>query len=276
MKHAALLAILFVCLLSGCAGKDNWLSSDSYIMKQPVYLQAEQGNPEAQFKVATYYLRFNDLSNHSRTQGLMWLEKAAAQGYGPAITTKSLMGLPTKVLPKTVVTTSPDGRHTNISKEGSLAVTHELTCISLDEVQTSYTPPDLYVAVKDCIINDQYQQAAELFMLAGTYAYYDKLRVTDTSAHQASSALVLRYIRPLHTEYPEKIKNWSKFMDAQVVENKDVCDKLSSVRKPDYEPVYMATHGLESFQKPYQDLIKTNFDAQANWQEALHKYARCN
>lgn len=78
--------MLFLSIsLPGCAGKDNWLSSDSFIMNQPEYQRAVAGDPEAQFRVGAYYLNFNDFSNHSRRQGIIWMKKSADQRYPKAV-----------------------------------------------------------------------------------------------------------------------------------------------------------------------------------------------
>lgn len=176
--------------------------------------------------------------------------------------------------PKQIVSVSPDGMHINISKEGSLRVTHHISCIPIEQARTEYTPADLYPAVTDCILKGEYQNASELFVLASTYSYYDTFRVTDVSAHQAGQALIVKNITPLNSKYPDKMAAMSPYLDSVLMGNAATCAKLRSVGKPTYEPVYMAAHGLRSLTVPYQSLILSNFDTESAWSKALQR-ARC-
>lgn len=167
-----------------------------------------------------------------------------------------------------ITTVSSDSRHINITKEGSLQVTHQLNCISIDQVRTDYTPADLYPAVRDCIIKGQYKNAAEVFAVAGAYGYYDTFRVTDSTAHQAKAALILKNITPLSIKYPDIMKRFSNEFN-NIKGNAEFCKKLIGLGKPTYQPVYMAAHGIEAFRKDYRSLIVSNFDSEAAWTKTL-------
>jgi hypothetical protein len=43
-----------------------------------------------------------------------------------------------------------NGQITNHTVVGQLAPTRQLACMSLDQIQNIYTPPDIYTAFKDC------------------------------------------------------------------------------------------------------------------------------
>src|SRR6266511_4934720 len=58
-------------------------------------------------------------------------------------------------------------------------------CENISSVDNTHTPPDIYKSMVKCAEKGDYAAAIYLFALAGTYTYYDRLRVVDTTAHQA-------------------------------------------------------------------------------------------
>lgn len=173
--------------------------------------------------------------------------------------------------------TTPSGaviRH--YETEGNLAVTHDLKCTSLDEVKNTYTPSDLYRAYADCVQKNNYKDATELFMVAGAYARFDALRVTDKSAHQARTALIMN----ASSSMSEQQRNeWKAYLDKYTPESQEAaeaCGKIKRIGPPDYYPAYMIQHGIKAFLKEKTDPIVPDFDPQNAWQTVLDKGLHCH
>ena len=74
------------------------------------------------------------------------------------------------------------GNVTNYRAEGNLEPTQYLSCVGLDSLKNTYTPPDLYTGVAACVKQKDYERAIDLFKLAGAYSFYDAQRVSDKTA----------------------------------------------------------------------------------------------
>ena len=173
--------------------------------------------------------------------------------------------------PDVIVQTSKDGRHTNISKPGSLANTHVIACVDIDQLTSQYTPVDLYQGAMRCIQEENYKYAAALHALAGTYGYFDRLRVTDRSAHQATGALMIKNYGVLTQEQKEifaKVRN-----DQYTIE--ELCSKIIKLGAPNYYPTYMINHGLNAIMGK-DDAVKTDFNTIEGWKQSLDNYLHCD
>ena len=78
---------------------------------------------------------------------------------------------------------------TNHESPGNLQVKAPLGCVTLSEVTNEETPADIYPGVAACVKSGAYQKAALLYAVAGTFGYFDQLRVSDSSARQAVMAI---------------------------------------------------------------------------------------
>ena len=90
------------------------------------------------------------------------------------------------------MTQRKDGNTTQVTTPGNLAPTQDPGCIGMDEVAAGLAPPDLFLRVIHCLKKARAADAADLYVLMVARARFDALRVTDTSAHQAGSVLVLQ------------------------------------------------------------------------------------
>ncbi|WOJ88743.1 hypothetical protein RZS28_13090 [Methylocapsa polymorpha] len=168
------------------------------------------------------------------------------------------------------------GNVTNYTVEGSLAATKAVGCIPIAEAKNDLTPADLYQGVLQCINENKFEIATELFALAGIYARFDAERVTDQSAGQAGEVLIMNTFSNL----PKSKK--SQFMAAFDRVSKSpkslgsLCADIQKIGAPDYYPKYMILHGMKAFLgDPYEGALSDAFDPAATWRRLQSDYLHC-
>lgn len=161
----------------------------------------------------------------------------------------------------------------NLESERNLESPQPLACVPLSEVTAEHNPVDLIAGVAQCIEQENYPQAAELYTLAMTYGFYDTLRVSDQTAHQA--LMVVRMNAFTKAQQSELVKLQDAI--AARLEAPELCEQLQAIGKPQYHPDYMIEHGMEAFSAMPEEKggLVADFDAQAAWQHALQTVPKC-
>lgn len=169
-----------------------------------------------------------------------------------------------------------NGKITNYRVEGSLASTQTVNCIPLAEAKNTFTPPDLYKAVLDCLTKDNYETAAELFALAGIYARFDAERVADKTAGQAKTVLIMNTFANASEEKKAKLNAaLGRIANARDVLGR-VCRQVELIGMPDYYPRYMILHGIKAFTGNSSDgAIVKDFNSSAAWKNLQSAYLHC-
>ena len=148
--------------------------------------------------------------------------------------------------------------------------------VGINEIQTEYTPADLYPAVSKCVLSDDYEKAAEIFAVAGSFGRFDKKRVTDESAHEAMTMLLIHAFDGMSSEQKSKLQEIinKRFGGAEI--DMSICPHLRSLGHPTYYPRYMIQHGLGSFlsDKSEQPLVE-GFDPVKAWDQILTDSVGC-
>jgi hypothetical protein len=169
-----------------------------------------------------------------------------------------------------------DGAITRLTIPGSLAVTHQLDCVALRHVDSAITPPDIYAAIPRCLGANRYAEAAMLFVLAGTEASFDALRVTDKTAGQARQVMIMNTFGSLPIEQRRKFGDTLNAMLADPEALAKLCTAMRKRAPPSYYPRYMILHGIKAFSgNPYENALDPLFDPRASWELVLQTYARC-
>ena len=160
---------------------------------------------------------------------------------------------------------------------GNLESTVLVDCVSLEKLNNKMTPADLFPAVIKCINSNHYSLAAPMFLLAGSYGYFDKLRVTDVSAHEAIPALLIQIHDQSTTSQITKFgKALDPYLNPQGNELANVCVEIRKIGPPNYYPTYMIQHGMGAFlPKSNEQPIKGHFDADKAWEDTLNNYLHC-
>jgi hypothetical protein len=156
------------------------------------------------------------------------------------------------------------------------APTPRPACRTLSEITNTVTPPDLYDDMVQCAKQSQYEKGADLFALAGTYTFYDALRVEDTSAHRAHGLLLQESLNSLDISRKNALKGEIKKTLGSAEKLASACAEVSRVGAPGYYPAYMVRFGKNGAAeaKSGTGLIE-NVDPKANWEAALTKFLHC-
>lgn len=182
---------------------------------------------------------------------------------------------------KLIVTSSKIGKSEikNIQLEGNLQKTHDLPCIGINDAKNTYTPADLYASSAKCVMQNNNKKAIELHTLAGLYARYDVMRISDKTVSGGIRVMQINNYGPIEPkkigELTKEIKKFDSSPAAKVL-----CDKIKNIGKPNYYPKYLILHGLDAMRsaienKPKNDGLKKNYDAEKNWSEATKAYGGC-
>jgi hypothetical protein len=165
---------------------------------------------------------------------------------------------------------------TNYQTPGNLESTQTIDCGEVSTLKNTFTPPDLYAGMVKCITQGNYAAAVYFFALAGTYSYFDGLRVADDSAHQAHSVLLQESLESVgmtpKTAFMQELQNTLGNHDKLPA----VCRDIRRIGAPQYYPRYMVQHGMNAvLGSNTDDGLVPNFDADAAWKKALAAYLHC-
>jgi hypothetical protein len=163
----------------------------------------------------------------------------------------------------------------NYETEGNLKATHNLDCHSIAQIKQDYTPPDLMISFDKCLAAGRYNDALDLFQLAGTYSRFDTLRVTDQTAHDAFQVLMVEH--PIEEPSKSIMYGLFKTRSDSSSEEAKFCSNVKLLGPPTYFPAYMIQHGMGAFfGKSANGGIAPNFDVQTAWKTSLDKYLHCD
>jgi hypothetical protein len=160
---------------------------------------------------------------------------------------------------------------------GNLQSTISLNCVAFDKLTNKMTPADLYPAVKKCFDEKKYERGVELFILAGCYGEFDRLRVSDKTAWQAKEVMLIQ----LHDLFTKKqlesfVKALKPYEDKKGQQLISLCQDIQKLGPPDYYPTYMIQHGIHAFLPDGdENPLVMSFDANKSWEDTLHKYLHC-
>ena len=161
----------------------------------------------------------------------------------------------------------------NLESERNLESPQPLACLPLSEVTATHNPVDLMAGVAQCIEQEDYQQAADLYTTAMTFGFFDTLRVSDQTAHQA---LMVVRMNAFTKAAQEELVKLQEVIAARLKEP-ELCMRMQSLGAPQYHPDYMIQHGMEAFSAMPEEKggLVADFDVQAAWQYALQTVPKC-
>jgi hypothetical protein len=174
------------------------------------------------------------------------------------------------------ITREQSGNVTNLRVEGSLASTQAVGCIPIEQAKSTFTPADLYKGVSECVAQDKYDLAAGLFMLAGIYARFDAERITDKTAGQAGTVLIMNTFSTLpsdkKTKFGEAVQRIAKTPELLRTQ----CGEVQKIGVPNYYPSYMILQGIKAFTgNPNEGPLVKDFDTSGVWTTLQTSYLHC-
>ena len=157
---------------------------------------------------------------------------------------------------------------------GSLEPNFDVACISMKEVSSQFNPPALILAVKKCVLQNDYEKAWDLLNTSTGFGYYDLQRLADRSTKEALTVLIFRVLGNLTPEQHNKGQQISKIMNADAKRVQAYCAELKRIGPPTYEPQWAIAHGLGVYDdEARQGHYLTNVDPKIIWAEVLRQ--RC-
>ena len=172
-------------------------------------------------------------------------------------------------------TGSEDTQITDYESAGNLEATAPLACIPATEVENTNSAADVAAGAKACADAGQYDQAAELIMVASAYAFYDTQRVADETAHGALSAVFTEQFGSLPEAERSQLFDNIDTLDSDAARKGEICEYLRASEPPTYMPTYMIAHGMGAFTGESQEPLVEDFDAAGSWEKAL-EFVNCD
>lgn len=238
--------IVGLSYLAGDGVEQNFQEGEQWMRRA-----AEAGNADARFMLGALLVD-GDYVKQDQQEGLQWLRLAADQGNAQA-----------KVALEKIAAAAPAANSPT-----------KLSCEDGRNLKSTYTPLDLYPVMPDCMAKKLYQEAGDIYALAGVYGYFDRLRVRDKSAHQAASILAMTFGAKLPEDFREHLKSIT--MGEGLIQ---LCERVKKIGMPDYFPHYMVSHGVKSLQSSLTGTLPPSPLHEVNplelWNHALDKYLHC-
>jgi hypothetical protein len=190
---------------------------------------------------------------------------------------QSIPTTPTTNVPAPKLVSETNGNITNTRAEGSLASNNNIGCIEISNVKNQYTPADMYKGVAVCMEQGNYEWAYKLYAMAGLYAKFDAERITDETARQASTVLIINTMSPIAKEKRDKLMEVQSVILKSPQELSKLCQQVQKVGMPNYYPSYMIFHGVKAFMgNPNIGALKENLDLNVVWKDSQKSYLKCD
>ena len=146
----------------------------------------------------------------------------------------------------------------------------------MDEAGAGLAPPDLFLGVIHCLKKAQAADAADLYVLMVARAHFDALRVTDKSAHQAGSVLVLQLRNSVLRQDLQALQGRLTALGKPGMASWAVfCGRLRATGVPGHDPGYMVAQGMGAFLDQASEPLAAGFDAVAAWRTMLSADVKC-
>jgi hypothetical protein len=128
----------------------------------------------------------------------------------------------------------------------------------------------------DCVEKYDYYSAVYFFALAGSYTYYDTLRVADKSAHLAHEELLQESLDTIGERKKQLLRSELRDTLANPGKLPAICRKIAGIGAPRYYPRYMILYGTGPLPDSTTGAgLIDDFDSDAAWRKALRNYLHC-
>ncbi|QBY42356.1 hypothetical protein QE197_03450 [Arsenophonus nasoniae] len=144
---------------------------------------------------------------------------------------------------------------------------NNLECAKVKGNFNKFTPIVLYKGMVDCIKINQYKNGMFLYLLAGSYTYYDANRINTFYARKVHHDLLTENLAFLtKAEYNSFWIILNKFMQ-QDKQKRMICSKIEQVGAPDYQPIYMLRNKVSTISRYEIDYVL--------FKKSLNNYMNC-
>jgi hypothetical protein len=156
---------------------------------------------------------------------------------------------------------------------GNLESPNPSGCVAIASLLSSQNPIDIFTGLNSCLTQKNYTQAAELYFAGMSFGFFDTKRVSDKSAHQAISVARKNIFGSQSQDVLDKLKI---ALDEISSDNAAICQSLTHLGAPSYQPTDMIQHGMGAFTgQSTKDVLVENFDSNSAWKDAISTVVKC-
>lgn len=146
-------------------------------------------------------------------------------------------------------------------------------CLEMSKITSLMDPVRLTRDMLVCIEEGQTDNAVDLYNVAGAFARFDSLRVSDKSAHSAYPALKAQVAEILGEQKSAEFSTQIRERSGSPGYHETLCTVANTIQPPNYEPTYMTRHGMGAFTGAPQ--MVEDFNAIRSWDEVRTSYLKC-
>ena len=164
-------------------------------------------------------------------------------------------------------------RRLSASTRPTISAEAPIACIAPDDVAPERTPADIFAGVAECVNDDRYDTAAELYMVGAARGFYDRKRVADRSAHKALFELRTATLSNLG----ERERSLNTALDALLgsdTRRQQLCDLLATQGAPSHSTAYMENVGIGEFIGEPTGRV-TDLDEDQAWRQVRNDLLEC-
>ena len=151
----------------------------------------------------------------------------------------------------------------NLFTEEIIAI--DSLCDNFKVSKNGLEPEILYARMNSCIYSNEYNKATKLYLLAGSYTYYDYNRVKTQYAKNQHTRLLSNSLLTL-TDI-QKNTFWDEVKKVMNHEKENNCNEIFNIGPPIYEPNYMYLDEKNKIIYPFNE---------NNWKKSVNEYLGCS
>lgn len=143
-----------------------------------------------------------------------------------------------------------------------------LECVAFSEVQPRHSIVDIMAGVGTCVAQERYHTAADLMMVAGSFAFFDTQRISSKDTRLAVKEVFHREFNAM----PRSKRQWLfaglDALDTNKQRRAKICRYLHGLPPPSYTPYYMSEFSQSDTMEGHL-LVKPYINSQEQWGKSL-------
>ena len=149
-------------------------------------------------------------------------------------------------------------------------------CIPLGMTKNILTPPDLFKRVSACIAQENYDEAARLYALAGIYSIFDVQRIADKRAVRERKVLIASTFSAISSDRKTRFAEAQKRLERNPASRVKLCTDVKRIGMPGYFPNYLTTYNRSTpANTGSQQMLMRNFNPEKEWKTLRTLYLGC-
>lgn len=165
---------------------------------------------------------------------------------------------------------------TNLEAPGNLAPTIDPGCVTMAAADPRLSPPDLALGVLACGKLNNWDVAAELYVLMLLRSDFDTRRVADTTAHQASQVLTIQLNESQTQADRDSLADAiNRYANPEPAQRAALCQAARTAGVPMHDPSWMMQHGMGAFLGSQGDGLVPDFDPATAWDAVMRETVIC-